>query len=374
MSDTRELLTTNHRASHFRSLEIQGSAILDACVVNASFGHLLLLKADGEICGANLTNGQVTNLCSVDLPSLPIDDGPNHFGPATYRLHASESGKFCAIVVDKGQKGIVVNTSSGAITMTLDGGDYYENTVPFSACFLQTYGKEVLVHRSEWNRLEASDPSTGKLLTDRYLAPYEAEGERPAHYLDYFHGRLWPSPEGSRLLDDGWIWHPVSVPRIWSATEWFRSNPWESEDGKSIVELAMRDDWNTPACWIDEHHVAIWGVVDGDEQEPGELGTRPGVQISNATSSERSLDKKWVMDLDVVPCNLFSDGERLFIADEKNTTVWDISSQSRISTLLDFSPHLYDARRGALIAIDGNTLIELPLTCLPAAAEEHDSN
>lgn len=359
MGTTSNFLMTDNGSYPVRSLAMSGATILDACVVEANFGHLLVLRSDGEICGVNFDNGQVTSLCRVELPSLPTDVDGNHFGTAIYRLHASASGRFGAVVVDKGRKGLVVDTSCGTITMSLDGGDYYENTVPFSACFLRIAGKEVLVHRTEWNRLEASDPASGKSLTDRYIAPYEAAGERPAHYLDYFHGRLWPNPAGSRLLDDGWVWHPISIPRIWSATEWLCANPWESEDGKSIVELAMRDDWNTPICWISDHRVAMWGIVDGVDPESGEQRKRQGVQICDVTSTQRSSDEKWVMDLIGVPRDLFSDGKHIFIVDEKSTAVWEISSRSRISILPNFLPRLYDGRRQTLIAMDGTELIEI---------------
>jgi len=358
MNKTRSLLTIEGRAYPIRSLVLSGAAILDACAVRANFGHLLVLKSDGELCGVNLDDGQVKCLCRVELPYLQIDGGQNHFGPEAYRLHASTSGRFCAIVVDKGRKGVVVDTLSGAVTMSLDGGDYYENTVPFSACFLHMDGQEVFVHRSEWNRLEASDPATGRSLTERFIAPYEAGGERPAHYLDYFHGRLSPSPDGSRILDDGWVWHPVSIPRIWSATEWLRSNPWESEDGNSIIQLAMRDDWNTPVCWISEHRVAMWGLTGGDCDEAEEQVVRPGVQIYNAASMEQSPDDQWAMNLSEEPDDLFSDGKRLFVVGEKGTSVWDISSRLSVASLPDFSPRLYDPKRGSLIAIEGTTLSE----------------
>ena len=49
-------------------------------------------------------------------------------------------------------------------TLHLDGGVYHENTVPFSACFVPFQGRDVLVHRTAWNRLDAADPATGKSL------------------------------------------------------------------------------------------------------------------------------------------------------------------------------------------------------------------
>ena len=362
MIDVTSLLTNDNRECPMRSLEMPGASILDVCAVQASYGHLLVLKSDGEICGVNLADGLVTSLCIVDLPALPSDEGHGHFGEPAWRLHSNISGRYCAIVVDRGRKGLVVDTSSGVITMMLDGGDYYEETVPFSACFLLVDGKDVLVHRSAWNRLDAADPATGIPLTDRHIAPYEEAGARPAHYLDYFHGRLWPSPDGERVLDDGWVWHPVSVPRIWSASDWVRLNPWESEDGASVVDLLFRDDWNTPTCWIDDSHVAMWGLVDSDD--PEESGKRPGVQISDAASKDRSSDVQWPIEADQAPRDLFSDGKRLFIVDEKSFAVWDIASRTRIATLPNISPRIYDAKRGTLVAIGESAVAEIALPWL----------
>jgi hypothetical protein len=302
-------------------------------------------------------------LCVVDLPELPVADNDNdkHFGPAAWQLYASTSGTFCAIVVDKGRKGIVVDTSSSRITMVLDGGDYYEYTVPLSACFLRVDDRDVFVFRTAWNRLDAADPATGQSLTERSIGLDEDTGERPPHYLDYFHGRLWPSPDGNRLLDDGWIWHPVSVPRIWSVADWIRLNPWESEDGASVVQLAVRDDWNTPACWVSDHRVAIWSVIGRVEEHFEERGKRSGVEFSDATSKDRSSDEQWAIDIDELPHGLFSDGQRLFIAGETSTTVWEIASHSRLFALPDFSARLYDAKRETLVAVGDAMLIELSL-------------
>lgn len=275
MINESSLLTPENCECVVRSLPMPGARILDVSAVRASYGHLLVLRSNGEICGVNLDSGVITRLCLVELPELPSEEGHGYFGAAAWRLHSNICGTYCAIVVDQGRKGIVVDTLSGGITMALDGGDYYEETVPFSACFLRFADKDVFVYRSAWNRLDAADPATGKSLTDRHIAPYEEAGPRPAHYLDYFHGRLWPSPDGSLILDDGWVWHPVSVPRVWSATDWLSVNPWESEDGASVVDLVLRDDWNTPTCWIGEHHVAMWGLVDSENPEGS--GKRPGV-------------------------------------------------------------------------------------------------
>lgn len=280
-----------------RSMGWSGSTIVDACAVKADYGNLLVLAADGRLHGVDFDTGACVELCVTDLPVVTHTNDKPYFGAACLRLHASSDGRYAAIVVNKGQDDLVVEVQSGAVTMRLDGGDYHEETVPFSACFLRYQSRNVFVHRTAWNHLDVADPATGESLTNRHIAPYETTEDRPAHYLDYFHGQLRPSPDGSRLFDDGWVWHPVSIPRVWSVTDWLGSNPWESEDGATIVDLTMRDDWNTPACWVGEGHIALWGLVDWDDNEFAETRQGPGVCILDVTEKKQSSERRWPMDV-----------------------------------------------------------------------------
>lgn len=141
--------------------------------------------------------------------------------PKSPHLHASADGAFAAVVNDYGRFGEVLDLTTGRATLALDGGDYNEETVPFSLAFARHGDATVVVHRTDWNRLDVSDARTGELLTAR---PSDA----PEHKLDYFHGALYLSPGGSRILDDGWIWHPVGFPAVWSLDRWrpaIRGNP-----------------------------------------------------------------------------------------------------------------------------------------------------
>lgn len=346
-----------------RCIAWPGLPILDACTIHADHGHLLVLTSDGTLYSLNFDTGADVRLCTVDLPDIAPGGNSEYFGAARYRLHASSDGRYAAIVVDKGREGTVVDTQSGAVTIRLDGGDYCEDTVPFSACFLRFEGRNVFIHRTAWNRLDAADAASGASLTDRHIAPYEVAGEMPAHHLDYFHGQLRPSPDGSLLFDDGWVWHPVSIPRIWSATEWLGSNPWESEDGASIVDLAMRDDWSTPACWIGERHLALWGLADWDEEEFAETGQGMGVRILDVTQNKQSPDGLWPMESLQAKSvsDLFSDGARLFVAADTGTTVWDIASRTHVAWLPGFTARLLDHARNSLVAFGPDMIIEFPL-------------
>ena len=357
-----QLQATDGHVYPLRSLAWTRGAICDACIVQADYGHLLVLTTNGALHGVNFDTGSSVLLCTVDLPVASSAKENECFGAITYQLHASSDGRFAAIVVDHGQHGIVVEVLSGVVTMNLDGGNYCEETVPFGACFLRYQGRHVLVHRSDWNRLDAADPATGQSLTERHIASYEDGAERPEHYLDYFHGQLRPSPGGSRLFDDGWVWHPLSIPRSWSMTAWLASNPWESEDGSSLVDLTMRDDWTTPACWINEHQVALWGLAVWDDEKDEEVGRGTGVRIFDVNPRLQSSDGRWPMELDTENVlNLFSDSARLFVAADTGTTVWDFASRTQLAGLPAFTARLLDLSRNTLVAFDAHAITELPL-------------
>jgi len=366
----RNLLTITERhqqaadgsAHLLRSLAWPGAPILDACAIHSDFGHLLVLTADGGLHGLSFDTGAHVRLSTVDFPNIKTDDPDGFFGGPRYRLHASPDGSHAAIVIDMGRHEIVVDTRSGAVTLRLDGGDYCEETVPFSACFLRHEGRNVFIHRTAWNRLECSDPVTGELLTSRHIASYESGGDRPAHYLDYFHGRLRPSPSDRQIFDDGWVWQPVSVPRVWSVSAWLVANPWESEDGTSIVDLDARDDWNTPACWIDERQFVMWGLATWDEDEFAEAGQGRGVRVFDVTERKQSSDGRWPMDIPAKVSDLFCDGARLYVATDVETTAWDVASRSQVAAWPGFTARLLDRARHTLLAFGPDAIHGLPLS------------
>ena len=199
----------------------------------------LVLTADGRLASVEPDANHYTVLATEVLIAEP--DYESWSGqPLTPRLHVSACGRFAAVVNDYGRRGVVVDLGrSGRTTMLLDGGRYHPETVPFSLVFGEHHGRPVMVHRTAWNRLDVADPESGRLLTARTHAS-AAPGERPEHYLDYFHGRLHLSPDGRWLADDGWVWSPVGLPVIWNLGRWLDGNPWESEDGPSRQRLCQR--------------------------------------------------------------------------------------------------------------------------------------
>jgi len=355
------LPASTHESRTVNTHTWEHTPIVDTCTVQAGYGHLLVLTADGSLHGVDLDTGRPTTLCSLSLPPLPPATGRAASGTPAYRLHAAPDGRYAAIVTDYGRHGLVVDLATGAPTMQLDGGDYYPHTVPFSACFLRHRDRTIFVHRTAWNRLDAADPASGASLTARDIEPYTND-DRPAHFLDYFHGRLVPSPDGSRLFDDGWVWHPVSIPRAWSVAAWLDANPFESEDGASVVDLTQRDDWDTPACWIDNRHIAYWGLADWDEDEFAETGQDAGVRILDVTVALQSNDRRIPMATEPHQIGgLFSDGASLYVATPAGTTIWRIASGAPLGALPGFVARRHDPVRGSLIAFDAGTIAEYRL-------------
>jgi len=194
-------------------------------------------------------------------------------------LRVSDDGRFAAVFNPDGPNGAVVDLSTGRVTMRLDRGTYHIDQCHYPVAFFVHRGRSLLVHASEWNRLEVSDPATGGLLTAR-VASINDKG-RSEHYLDYFHCGLSISPDGRWLADDGWAWSPIAAVRVWSLGRWMDENVWESEDGPTARELCVRERWDAPLCWIDGDRLAVWGYGD-------EGWTIPGVRVFAMPSGEET--------------------------------------------------------------------------------------
>lgn len=135
-------------------------------------------------------------------------------------LQIAPNGRFIALVHTLGVDGVVLDVGTGQVTIQLKRDNYHSDVTPFSIAFCMHNGKALLVHSTAWNRLDISDPSTGKLLTERGPTSYKQGEQRPNHYLDYFHGRLLVSPNQEWIADDGWVWHPIGWINSWNIREY----------------------------------------------------------------------------------------------------------------------------------------------------------
>jgi hypothetical protein len=334
--------------------------IIDIAPINQESQSIwLMLTEDGRILRHDAHSRKSETIGQVMLPSEPARE-PFAGRPLARRLHVSDDGNFAAVVSDYGQFGQVIDLRSGKVTLELDGGDHEPETVPFSFRFVFWQGRVVVIHRTAWNRLDISDASSGQLLTERAPTSYQTGEQRPEHYLDYFHGALYLSPKGTRILDDGWVWHPVGIPAVWSIDKWLSGNVWESEDGLTRREVCARTwYWDHGIAWLDEDTVAIGGI--GDHEHEIVDGARIfDVTSSGPASAEWRSDWQWAREIAAFPGpegRFFSDSKWLFSASESGLSRWDPTTGTRTGHIDGFNPTHHHLGAGELAQLSDGAIM-----------------
>jgi hypothetical protein len=339
--------------------------VLDIAPIDeATYSEWLVLAENGCLFRLNAESRAWRQVTSSMLLSEP-DHEPWNDKALRRHLHVSACGQFGAVVNDYGKRGQLIDLQRGVVTRVLDGGDYHQDTVPFSFAFVNLKGRTLAIHRTDWNRLDISDPATGALLTERSPTQYQEGEPRPPHYLDYFHGALHVSPKNTYILSDGWVWHPVGIPTTWKLENWCDSNVWESEDGLSKLDICARDYyWDRAVCWIDDRRLAIGGIGEDDEDMVN--GVRVfDITLPGTASPGSREDWRWPLEIATLlgPAGLFfSDGTSLFSAADDGLSRWDLGSGAKTGQLTEFKPTRYHRGARELIQIVNNTLLRWPIS------------
>lgn len=343
-------------------LPIECGNIIDlAPIAHEKESFWLLLTREGDILSFDAETG-----ISKLRAKIALDAEPNHKPwcdhKLKHRLHASLDGRFAAVVNDYGHHGQIVDLSSGKVTLNLCGGDYYAETVPFSFAFAEVNGRTIAVHRTNWNRLDVSDPSTGNLLTDRGPTSYTRDEVRPKHYLDYFHGSLYVSPNGKRIVDDGWVWHPFGVIANWRLDDWLTKNVWESEDGPSWKSICVRAYyWDHAMTWIDDRQFAVGGIGE-DDNEMMEGVRIFDTEIFPTPSNLESILPRELINFAGPSGAFFSDSKHLFSSNQNGLSRWDINDGHRTGHFDGFTPTHHHPGANELAKIDDGSLVRWRIT------------
>ena len=262
------------------------------------------------------------------LPPLPEETDPAATRKAALALHASRDGSAVALVRDYGRYGVVASTGSGEVLMHLDRGEHRVDLTRFPCAFAERDSAPVLVAGTDWNRVDAWALPSCRMLTERGPTRFVRGADRPGHYLDYFHGALRVSPDGTRVVDDGWVWLPVGVPLLWDLSRWFAGDTWQAEDAAALQQRNYL--WDAPMCWINDDHLALWGVGDDDAT------VLPGVTLLSLSDGSATCFPG------VPRQNFWSDGSHLFVRSEIGMTVWDPFAGERVAELVGFHPLSYN--------------------------------
>ncbi len=369
----------NGAAADARRFRWPGPPLVDAVEIDAEYGDLLVLDADGVLSGLNLDTREATRLASIGHPLLAGD---------RWRLHIDSEERFAAVVEDFGTAGVVVDLSTGDAVMRLDAGDYCVETVPASVVFVQhpSHGT-VLVHRTDWNRIDATALPSGQCLTARQ-SDDPADPAESSHYLDYFYGAIHASPQGRWLLCDGWVWQPAAAQYLIDLAAWLDGAVYQPEDDYLANDLAavmgFGDEWTLPCVWLDASHVALWcrrRPRPGDDERFAKHPLDPAIAHNEGAvfildvdaSSEANTASPGLTALRVPPTGrpegfdwpvgrLFRCGDLLAVYDGTATSLWDWRTAQPVVTIHDVQPHLVHQHRSSLIELhtDGVTETLLP--------------
>ncbi len=332
-------LSFQHEEHH--SAVVLPGVVEDLKPVMASLnGECLVLMEGGDLFRVDPILGDIQSLLNVTR-TCPTLTSPRS-------LIVSPEGNITAVVERRGQHGVILDLETGRITMMLDRGNHHPEQTDYPLAFFAADGQLRVIHGTDWNRLDISDPRTGAMMTDRSPTSYQQGEKRPEQDLNYFHGNLEVSPGGERVADNGWVWHPVGVVVAWNLRRWLETNPWESEDGPSKRDICERSYfWNGPLCWINDRELAVWGYGnDVDNLIPAAL----------IFDSDSGKLKRWFAG----PQGSFTfDGYLFSYAAESGISVWDVITGERLLQDNTFCPTCYHHGAHGFITIMANGCFRL---------------
>ncbi len=317
------------------------------------------LTANRELVELDLDHDEVRRLATLPEELFQIADRPNLATDvpreAVLTLHVSRDGRLAAVVQqDHGLAGLVIDLETGTALMPLLRDDYCAEHCVHPFAFVEHAGRTLIVHGTDWNRLDVFDPRTRELLTPRGPHSYSRDEERPPHYLDYFHCGLTVSPDQRRIVDNGWVWQPDCVIHTWRLDTWLTENVWESEDGASRTMLCWRSDWDQPLVWIDDTHLALWGY--GQDH-----GLIAGVRIFDV---EAAREERWFAG---PKGELVFDRVLVSLDPESCAAVWNVERGTRLLEVPGPSPTRYHPTAKTFVRFDGTMIHRSRMLGLDAA-------
>jgi hypothetical protein len=284
----------------------------------------IAVLTSGDIVQIELDSRKIKKLCSISPGELILSE--------KVALHLSPNNQLAAVVNDREALGVVIDLATGRVTMKLNRGTYHPAQTAFPVAFFQDGHEVFLVHGTQWNRLDVSNPMTGKLLTERSYAPRGKGDLPPEHYLDYFHSLPVISPDAKWIVEDGWIWSPYGVTRLWNLNHWLTQNVWESEDGLSLKSFNGRSYyWGASLCWVNNQTIAVWGFGNDD------YCMVPAVQLFEVETGKLL---RWFAG--PKSGNLYFD-TYLFSCSKEGTDIWDVNTGERLLQDAETTPIGYHA-------------------------------
>jgi hypothetical protein len=185
-----------------------------------------------------------------------VSYGYRRFDAAT----ASRDGRVAVIYERLGTKGLLLKEGKilREINRSFNHADAYEYPV---VLFHEPGGRLLLAHcPRSYCAVELEEAETGRPLT--------ASAEREP--CDFFHSRLAASPDGTRLLSAGWVWHPWSIVACFDVVRALADpRHLDRYDKVSSYSGHVCLAEEASACWLDDDRIVV-GASD-EPEDPEEV-------------------------------------------------------------------------------------------------------
>jgi hypothetical protein len=202
------------------------------------------------------------------------------------------------------------------IVRDLKREDYHCDVSSYSIGILEHSDRILLIHQSQWNRLDIFDAKTWEDLTEREVycrkTDENTENGNPVlerkNYMDYFHSQLLVSPNGNYFLSNGWHWHPMGLIYLFETTEFLRT----FESGCLSTRCQSPYNWDRPCTFIDNETFVI--ALDDEEKsdylDSEDLADYEYYQLAFfKTDAEIHTNKhghRWIEPYRKVKCSVFT--------------------------------------------------------------------
>jgi len=260
-------------------------------------------------------------------------------------LISSDDGRYLAVTNDRGQHGAVYDLNTNQVAMSLNRQSYLSEQTRFPVTFIGRGSETRIIHGTDWNRLDISDPATGLCLTERSTGLSQGV-EAASGQLDYFMGELMLSPDNQRMLVDGWVWHPVGVTGVVEVAKWLEGDVWRCEQDLAGPGIrALNYCWNLGKAFVGSEKVILWGIGHDDDH------------MVNGACLFDLADRKLLGCFGGPPRANFAMGEYLFVfSGEHDTTAWDVATGERVWQLPGHRASLYNPNSRIFLHHEGDTI------------------
>ncbi|MCO7223301.1 hypothetical protein [Pleionea sp. CnH1-48] len=302
-------------------------------------GNLYVFLDDLSIGVIDTQTGDFQQVYRFDANRFPTD--------AEFHLHNSADDRYVALTCTKRTTEHTKAISAGAIisvtqqqeVMVLSNGDYHTENTPFPICFIEHEGNNLIVHATDWNRLDITNLETGELLTPRDLKEAPELLDDEDILMTEWPGELKPSPNQDRIATIGWVWHPIGHAYSFHLKRWLEGHTWESDGCSHQRSYAVWDYfWDAPFFWIDNERLCIWG----HSKEDKDGFPKSGASIFDANKNEVLLlsFEGPTLDIFFYDTYLFS-GIRRGEQERLGLSVWSIEDGSLLCEKLGLLPDDY---------------------------------